>query len=326
MSHELERFIVCVQLTSVMAAMGAKLSPRDFTAVFARPKSLVWGLACQFVVAPLLALGAVWIGIPHPGMAMGLLLVCAMPGGPMSTLFTHLGRGNAALAVSITAVSTLLSVVTLPLTLPLLTEASEWIFAKHHAADEATKDFHLPVSVILIETTLFLFLPLAFGFLIQRFSPKTAAFVGRWGVRLGGLLLTTYVVLSLTSGRIKPGAFGFTPAATIVIHTIVCLQLAMLPFRIFKWPPKDRLAVGIEMCVRDVNLALLFKTDLDKNPVVDGRGDPMLYGILFYAGTALVMAFAAMAIFRFWLDPERETRRAKRAEKIRQAQPDSTAG
>src|SRR3954469_3046243 len=99
MSHDAERWIVSVQLISVMAAMGAKLRPMDFTAVFARPRSLCWGLACQFLVAPLLALAAVRIGVPHPGMAMGLLLVSAMPGGPMSTLFTHLGKGNAALAV-----------------------------------------------------------------------------------------------------------------------------------------------------------------------------------------------------------------------------------
>lgn len=306
MTHGVERFIVCVQLVSVMAAMGAKLSPRDFTAVFARPKSLVWGLACQFIVAPLLALGAVAVGIPHPGMAMGLLLVSAMPGGPMSTLFTHLGKGNAALAVSITAVSTLLSVVTLPLTLPLLVAASELILNTRSTSESATPAFELPVGLIITETTLFLFLPLAAGFLLQRFSPKTAAFVGRWGVRVGAAFLATYVVLSLTSGRIKPAAFGFAPAATIVVHCLICLQLAMLPFRIFKWPPKDRLAVGIEMCVRDVNLALLFKTDLDKNPVIDGRGDPMLYGILFYAGTALVVAFSAMAIFRFLLDPDRK--------------------
>jgi BASS family bile acid:Na+ symporter len=295
MSPELERFIVCLQLTSVMAAMGAKLSPRDFTAVFARPRSLFWGLACQFVVAPLLALGAVRFGIPHPGMAMGLLLVSAMPGGPMSTLFTHLGKGNAALAVSITAVSTLLCIVTLPVTLPLLAGASN-------------SEFVVPIGLILKETTLFLFLPLGLGFLLRRTWGPGAAFLSIWGVRLGAALLTTYVVLSLTSGRIKPGAFGFTPAFTIVVHCIVCMQVAMLPFRILRWPPKDRLAVGIEMCVRDVNLALLFKTDLDKTPVVDGRGDPMLYGILFYAGAALVVSFAAMLIFRFVLDPERRKR------------------
>ena len=82
----------------------------------------------------------------------------------------------------------------------------------------------------------------------------------------------------------------------------------MLPFRLFRWPPKDRLAVGIEMCVRDVNLALLFKTGIEPDAMVDGRGDPMLYGILFYAGTALVVAASAMLLFRFVLDPERKRR------------------
>src|SRR5262245_9282350 len=124
MPHDAERILVIMQLASVMAAMGAKLRAADFAAVFARPISLSWGLLCQFAVAPLLAVAAVRLGVPDDRMALGLIVVAAMPGGPMSTLFTHLGRGNAALAVSLTAVTTLLSVVVLPVTLPLLAGAS----------------------------------------------------------------------------------------------------------------------------------------------------------------------------------------------------------
>jgi BASS family bile acid:Na+ symporter len=294
MSHVAERTIVILQLTCVMAAMGAKLRPLDFAAVFSRPKSLSWGILCQFVVSPLLAFAAVKVGITDPNMALGLILVSAMPGGPMSTLFTHLGRGNAALAVSLTGVTTILSVVTLPITLPLL-------------AGVSAKGFEVPAGVILQETILFLFLPLGVGALIGRFRPDAAPFVARWGVRIGTTLLICYVIASLGSGRIRPGAFGWTPAITIIVFCLICMQVAMLPFRLFGWPPRDRLAVGIEMTVRDVNLALLLKTRLETTIPDDGRGDPMLYGILFFAGTALVVAAAASMIFRFLLDPHRKS-------------------
>jgi bile acid:Na+ symporter, BASS family len=293
MSHEFERYLVCIQLISVMAAMGAKLSARDFLGVFARPISLSWGLVCQFVASPILAVGAVHLGVQNPQMAVGLLLVSAMPGGPMSTLFTHIGRGNAALAVSLTALTTLLSVVTLPITLPLLAGAS------------AAK-MELPANVILRETVLFLFIPLAMGQALRRVSPTAANFVARWGVRLGTTLLLCYVVLSLTSGRIRPAAFGWTPALTIIVFCIVCMQAAMLPFRLFRWPPRDRLAVGIEMTIRDINLAVLLKTSLDSGAPIDHRGDPMLYGILFYAGAALIIAGLTAIVFRFVLDPDRK--------------------
>lgn len=293
MTHETERIIVCTQLVSVMAAMGAKLSGRDFVAVFSRPKSLGWGLLCQFIVAPMLALAAVRIGVPNPEMAVGLLLVSAMPGGPTSTLFTHMGRGNAALAVSLTALTTLLSVVTLPVTLPILAGAS-------------ATNLEIPALKILEETFLYLLLPLGVGHLLRRSSLRAARIVAYWGVRLGTTLLITYVVLSLTSGRIRPGAFGLTPALTITIFCLVSMQVAMLPFRIFGWPPRDRLAVGIEMTIRDINLALLLKTSLESAADFDHRGDPMLYSILFYGGTALVMAALASMVFRFLLDPERK--------------------
>jgi BASS family bile acid:Na+ symporter len=215
-----------------------------------------------------------------------------MPGGPMSTLLTHLGRGNAALAVSLTALTTLLSVFTLPATLPLLAGAS-------------MRTLDVPAGMILQETTLYLFLPLGIGGLVRRLSPRAARRLAFWGVRLATVLLTCYIIVSLTSGRIRPAAFGWAPALTIIAFCVIAMQVAMLPFRVFHWPPCDRLAVGVEMTIRDVNLALLLKTRLEVDRSFDERGDPMLYSILFFAGSALVVAVIASLVFRLVLHPER---------------------
>ena len=88
-----------------MLGMGALLVPRDFVAVVREPRGLLVGLTVQLVAAPLIAFAiGVWLSVPA-GIAAGLVLVGAVPGGTMSNVVTHLGRGNIALSIGLTAVT-----------------------------------------------------------------------------------------------------------------------------------------------------------------------------------------------------------------------------
>ncbi len=278
-----EHPLAAAQLACVMAAMGAKLAPRDFAAVAKRPAGFAWGLCCQFMVSPALAYAAVWLGgLPAPA-ALGLALVAAMPGGPTSTLLTLWGRGNAALAVALTATSTLLAPLATPWALRGFTPAGA---------------LALPMGRIAAEIVVFLLVPLFGGMLAARLRPAWRPTLATWGVRVGTTLLLTIVAGSLLSGRIRPLAHGVALPATIILFCVACQQAAMLPFRLFGWPAADRLAVGTEMTIRDLNLALLLKAALI--PAAAGGGDDLaLYAILFYGGTSLVAASAVAGAFRY---------------------------
>src|SRR5262249_7067654 len=117
---DFEYTLACIQLVLFMLGMGATLSPRDFMAVALRPRSLVVGAVGMLVVAPLFAIVINRAMDLPPGIAVGLILVAAMPGGQMSKLFTYLARGNVALSITLTAAGTLASLVTVPLLLELL--------------------------------------------------------------------------------------------------------------------------------------------------------------------------------------------------------------
>src|SRR5262245_34967798 len=110
------------QLILFMTGMGATLRPADFTRIVREPRSLLAALACQYGLVPLLAVGLNHLLVPRdqPGFAIGLILIAAMPGGAMSKFFTYLGRGNLALSATLTAGTTLASLVTVPLLLRLL--------------------------------------------------------------------------------------------------------------------------------------------------------------------------------------------------------------
>jgi BASS family bile acid:Na+ symporter len=262
-----------VQLVCFMLAMGATLSPADFVEVFRRPRSFLLAVVVQLFVLPWIAVLIDVVGRPGEGIAVGLVLVSAMPGGALSKLFSYVGRGNAALSISLTAFTTLASLLTVPLLLQVL--VSRYIRA----------DFEMPVGDVLLDLTLYLVLPLAVGMIVGRARPGRREAVARWSVRVGLVVVALMIAGSLGSGRIRPGAYGWGAPAAVIAFCVVGQQVSMLPFYLYRLPRADRLAVGIEVTMRNMNLALLLKARLF--PEADALGNGVLFVILFYAATAM---------------------------------------
>jgi BASS family bile acid:Na+ symporter len=86
-----------------MLGMGATLRIRDFVAVFTRPSALLLAIGIQLLLVPLVAWALIVELDPVPGVAIGVALCAAIPGGTMSNVFTFLGRGHVALSIAITA-------------------------------------------------------------------------------------------------------------------------------------------------------------------------------------------------------------------------------
>src|SRR3954452_14182355 len=120
-----ESYLAPLQLVLFMLGMGATLSAADFAAVARRPRFLLVGAACQFLLTPLLAVLLNHAFDVPPGIAVGIILVSAMPGGTLSKVFAYLGRGNIALSISLTVTGTFASMATVPLLLTLL--ATEYV-------------------------------------------------------------------------------------------------------------------------------------------------------------------------------------------------------
>ena len=102
-------------LAFIMLYLGLTLHVQDFHRVLQRPRALVAGLTGQMLMVPLLGFGVAWLLQLEPTMAVGLMVLAACPGGVSSGLLTHLARGDVALSISLTAVTSVVSVLTLPL-------------------------------------------------------------------------------------------------------------------------------------------------------------------------------------------------------------------
>lgn len=267
-----------VQLVLFMLGMGLTLSPRDFVQVVMSPRSLLTALAIHVGVMPVVAVAINHLFGLDGGIALGLILTSAMPGGTLAKAFTYLARGNVPLAISLSFVSTLATLITVPVTLTLL--AREYI----------PPGFTMPVVAIIFDVGVYLLVPIVVGMFLGRLLPQWNVRLSRLAIRAGFLVVVAVVVCSLGSGRIKPGEHGWRVPMAIIAFGLAGMQLAMLPFRLGGWPRADTVTVGIEVTMRNMNLALLLKTVLFPE---DGSNESLRFGaemmfvILFYAAAAM---------------------------------------
>jgi BASS family bile acid:Na+ symporter len=270
------------QLVLFTLGMGMTLSLADFVEIARRPRSFFCGLAGQLFLIPGIAVFINWLGDFQPGIAVGLILVAAMPGGALSKFFTYLGRGNMALSISLTGVTTLLTLISVPVMLQLL------------ATQHIPADFAMPVMDIMIDVALCLLLPLAVGLTISRLWSARHRLLSKICIRIGMAVVLVMIAGSLGSGRIVPSAYGWVVPIAIILFCLLGQQLNMLPFRLLDWPRTDRMAVGIEVTMRNMNLAILINARLfpeSADVEMDALGKGVLFVILFYAGAAMAVGF-----------------------------------
>jgi predicted Na+-dependent transporter len=160
-------------------------------------------------------------------------------------------------------------------------------------------DFEMPVAEVVFDVVVFLLAPLVVGMLLGRQLPAQRRLIGKVAVRIGFVVVVGMIVGALGSGRIRPGEYGLMVPLAIILFCLIGQQLNMTPFYIGRLHRSDRLAAGIEVTMRNMNLALLLNTSLFGDNVEIYGG--VLFVVLFYAATAMVCGFPlAMNHRRLW--------------------------
>ncbi len=283
-----EYYLSAALLVTAMLGMGATLTPQEFAGVVRRPHGVAAVLLGQLLVTPLLAVAIAFLLELPQGVALGLLLIAALPGGLFSNLLTFLGNGNVALSITATAVSTFLCLVTTSVILR--------IFGGTHFAE----GLEMPVGRVLYEIACFLLLPLLAGMLFRRRWPEHAPQFSKVFVRLSTAFLAAFVVGALSSGRLSVATYGWQTPVALFLLGAASLWVGVVASLLFNLSADDRFTVSIETLVRNGNLGLLLKASLF--PAVAGSADPIgdgvLYVVLFYAGLSLVIGLYEVCMKR----------------------------
>ena len=228
----------------LMLAVGTDLRMADFAAVLKRPLLLIAGLVVPSTLLPLLAVGLIRVFSPSPTIEAGLLLVAVCPIGGASNTYSYLARASTALSVSLTGLSCLLAVITIPLSALLL----EVLLGRPFG-------FQVPVQLLTQQLTLMITLPIALGMMLRKWWPegieKRRELLQRLGFS-GVLLMVVFVIGNDAQGFWDNlGATVPLAAAFVVGSFVIGLTVA-----ISSWATdKDTFTLAAEFATRNVAVA-----------------------------------------------------------------------
>ena len=163
-------WIVMPILVVLMFLLGIDISKKSFTDIAHNPKAVLLGLTGQLVILPVLAFSIAWILKLPPVYFMGLVLVACCPGGSSSNVFSMLAKGDVALSVTLTALSSIITLFTIPIIMEFVTAA---------VSDMSGASIELPVGKLLAQNIVLLFVPLSAGSMFKHFCPEAAVKVSK---------------------------------------------------------------------------------------------------------------------------------------------------
>ncbi len=243
-------FIINAAIGLMMLGVALELKLEDFKRVFVAPKAPAIGLAAQFVLLPAFTFLLTLIIKPPPSIALGMILVAACPGGNLSNIMTYLARGNCAISVSMTAVSTAAAVVMTPLNLAL------WGSLNPHTAG-ILREVSLSPLDVFITVFIILGVPLCIGLLISRSFPSLAAKVRR-PFKIFSLVFFIGIVAAALGINWQNflNYIGLVFIA-VLIHNALALNLGYWSGRLCGLPEPDNRAVSIEVGIQNSGLGLV---------------------------------------------------------------------
>lgn len=237
----------------VMLGMGLTLTFKDFAEVTRNPKAVIIGVIAQFVVMPSLAFMLAKLFQLSPDLAIGVILVGSCPGGTSSNVMTFLARGNTALSVACTTISTLLA--------PILTPAVFYLFASQWLEINASAMFISVLQMVLLPIFIGLVIRAIFKQKIEQFSQTMPL------VSVVAIVLIVTAVVAVSKDRIIES--GLLIFAVVALHNGLGYLVGYIVSRVFKLNLSDSKAVAIEVGMQNSGLgAALAALHFKANPVI----------------------------------------------------------
>jgi BASS family bile acid:Na+ symporter len=223
----------------VMFGMGLTMDPHDFKVVFTRPKDIIIGSLSQFIIMPLTAFLLTRAFGLGDELAIGVILVGCCPGGTASNVMTYMAKGDLALSVGMTTVSTVLA----PVLTPLLT----LLYAGARVHVDTLGMFLSIIEVVI--------LPIILGFVFKKLFPKQAQSMTTYLPAFSSLMITLIVGIIVSANAQKLLTGGLLIVAVVMLHNICGLSMGYLVGHTLHLPHHKCSAISIEVGMQNSGLA-----------------------------------------------------------------------
>ena len=244
--------IAPIALALIMLTLGLCLTTSDFTRVIKRPKDFLVGLICQVILLPIIAFVLIKILNVQPALALGVMIIAAAPGGVTSNILTKFANGDVALSVSLTAIISLLSI----LTVPFIVIKSADLLDINYLSKE--------ISMIGISIKMFLVvtLPVVIGMLIRKFAQN---FIIKKTALIEKISLTLFIIVFISIWLEEWDNIIMYISRAGVITLILNVTMMVLGFyaaKIFASGIEQRKCISLECGLQNGTLAVFVSTQI----------------------------------------------------------------
>ncbi|MEM1399181.1 MAG: bile acid:sodium symporter family protein [Pseudomonadota bacterium] len=266
-------------LAFIMFALGLGLTFDDFARVATRPGDFLVGALCQLVLLPIVAFVLIGLWPMAPELALGVMIIAAVPGGVTSNMITALARGDVALSISLTAVISLVSVITIPL---IVAFAHGYIFG-----DESGREISVistAIGVFLIVTV-----PVVLGLLTRQFAGGFAGKFEPIARRIASILFIIVLGGAILQERANIVPYFAQAGLVTLVLNVVMMVLAYLVAHILASGLRQKIAISIECGLQNGTLAIAVAT------LLFGGGPSVIpaatYSLIMFATSLILVAF-----------------------------------
>lgn len=259
-------------LSIIMLGMGLSLTVADFKRIFKAPKAILIGLLAQLIVLPVIGFGLMHFWEIRGEYAVGIILLAACPGGPTSNLFSYLGKCDTALSISLTALSSILTIITIPFIVNFGMEL--------HL--EEGKYVSLPILKTILQIMVITIIPVSLGMFLNQKKPALANKMEK-PVKIASTVVIIVIILGaiLKEKEILVPAFQEVGLPTLALN-VLTLTLGFFLSKLVGLNYKQASTIAIESGIQNGTLAIAIaaSTTLLNNPTI--AIPPAVYSIIMF--------------------------------------------
>ncbi|MBE9031149.1 bile acid:sodium symporter family protein [filamentous cyanobacterium LEGE 11480] len=282
-SNFLTAVLLPLALFVIMLGMGLGLTLKDFKRIVTDPKPVLLGLFAQLVMLPLVGFLFASTFPLTPELAVGLMVLAACPGGPTSNMVTYLAKGNVALSITLTAISSLITIFTIP----LVVNFSMQSFLGENVS------LQLPFLQTVIQIAVITLIPVTLGMVLHHYAPAFAARVEKWVKWLSLFFLGLIIFGLLLKERANVLPFFLQVGWVTLALNIATMVLGYGLARLAKIDHKSTVAITSEVGIQNGTLAIAVASapTLLNNPTM--AIPAAIYSLLMFLTGAALASWAS---------------------------------
>ncbi len=252
----ISKVLLPLSLAIIMLGMGMTLIITDFTRIIKYPRAILIGLTNQLIFLPIIGFSLAIAFNLNPVMAVGLMILASCPGGPTSNLITQVCKGNIALSVTLTAVASIVSILTIPFILS---------YALEYFGSNTDVTIKLPIIDTILQIMGITVIPISIGMLIRKHKTNFANRMEK-PMRTASTVIFILVFIAVLAANADKLIDGMKEAGLVtLVLNIATMGLGYLTARLFKLDLKNTISITIESGIQNGTLALVIATSILNN-------------------------------------------------------------